>query len=156
MILRAYTFLHVVISLIGIVTGLVVVAGMLSANRMDGWTAWFLATTMATSVTGFFFPYHGFKPSYAVGILSVILLAVAYVARYQHHMEGSWRWIFVATAVASLYFNVFVLIVQSFQKVPALKAAAPTQKETPFKVAQLAALAAFLVLGALAVSRFKI
>lgn len=156
MILRAYTWLHVVISLIGIVTGIVVVAGMLSGNRMDGWTAWFLATTMATSVTGFFFPYHGFKPSYPVGVLSVILLSVSYVARYQHHMEGSWRWIYVVTAVVSLYFNVFVFIVQAFQKVPALKAAAPTQKEPPFKIAQLAALVVFIVLGVLAVSRFKV
>src|SRR5262245_23741659 len=113
MLLRAYTWLHVVISLVGVVTGFVVVAGLLSANRMDGWTAWFLATTMATSVTGFFFPYHGFKPSYAVGVLSVILLIVSYIARYRHHLEGPWRWIYVVTAVLALYFNVFVLIVQS-------------------------------------------
>ena len=154
--LRAYTFFHVVISLAGIVTGFVVVAGMVTGNPLDGWTMWFLGTTMATSVTGFFFPYHGFKPAYAVGILSVIVLSLAYFARYQQQMAGSWRWIYVVTAVVALYFNVFVLIVQAFQKVPALKAAAPTQKETPFKAAQLVALAAFVVLGVLAVSRFKV
>jgi hypothetical protein len=153
--LRAYTWLHVVISLVGIVTGLVVVAGMLMANPLNGWTSWFLATTMLTSVTGFFFPYTGFKPSYVVGAISVVVLAVTYAARYHFEMAGPWRWIYVVTAVLALYFNVFVLIVQAFRRVPALQASAPTQTEPPFKAAQLANLAAFVVLGTLAVMKFR-
>lgn len=154
--MRAYTAFHVVISLIGIVTGLVVLAGMLTASRMDGWTAWFLATTVATSVTGFFFPYRGFTPALGVGILSIVILGVAIYARYGAGLDGPWRWIYVVTSVLALYFNVFVLVVQLFQKVPALKALAPTQTETPFKASQLTVLAAFLALGALAVIRFHV
>ena len=154
--LRAYTAFHVVISLIGIATGFVVVAGMLTANPLAGWTAWFLATTMATSVTGFLFPYRGFKPSYVVGAISVVVLVIAYFALYGHQLAGHWRWIYVVNAVLALYFNVFVLIVQAFQRVPALKAAAPTQKEPPFAIAQLANLVAFVALGVLAVMRFRV
>jgi hypothetical protein len=154
MILKTFTFAHVVVSLVGIVAGLVVLAGMLASNPMEGWTAVFLWTTIATNVTGFFFPFKGFKPSYVVGALSLILLTVAYLARYTHHLVGSWRWIYVVTAIAALYFNVFVLVVQSFQKVPALNALAPTQTEPPFKRTQLVVLAVFVVLGALAVKNF--
>ena len=152
--LKAYTVFHSVISLVAIVAGLVVLGGMLVANPLDGWTAVFLWTTIATSVTGFFFPYKGFKPSYVVGALSLILLVLAHQGRYIHRMAGSWRWIYVVTAVMALYFNVFVLVVQSFQKIPALQALAPTQTERPFKVTQLVVLALFVALGAFAVINF--
>lgn len=155
MILTAYTLFHVVLSLIGIGSGFVVLYGMLTSKSMSGWTALFLATTMATSVTGFGFPVDHFMPSHAIGIISLILLGLAIYARYSHRLTGIWRPTYVIAAVASQYFNVFVLIVQAFLKVPALHALAPTQNEPPFAVAQLAALVAFLVLGTLAVRRFR-
>ena len=152
MILTAYTLFHVVLSLIGIGSGFVVLYGMLTSKSMSGWTALFLATTMATSVTGFGFPVDHFMPSHAIGIISLILLGLAIYARYSHRLTGIWRPTYVIAAVASQYFNVFV---QAFLKVPALHALAPTQNEPPFAVAQLAALVAFLVLGTLAVRRFR-
>jgi hypothetical protein len=155
MSLLTFTFVHVVISLIGIGSGLIVVLGMLSAKRLGKLTAIFLITTVATSVTGFLFPYEGFKPSYAVGILSLIVLALAIVALYGKHLAGAWRWIYVVTAVIALYFNVFVAVAQSFLKVPALHAMAPMGKEPPFAIAQLTVMALFVVLGVLAVRKFK-
>lgn len=138
--LKAYTAFQVVLSFVGIATGLVVLAGMRVANPLDGWTTVFLATTVATSLTGFFFPFDGFKPSYVVGLLSLIVLGLDYLARYGHGLEGHWRSIHVVSAVVALYFNVFVLVVQAFLTVPALRALAPTQTEAPFKLAQLAVL----------------
>jgi hypothetical protein len=150
------TFLqiHVVLSLIGIASGLVVLYGLLSANRLGGWTALFLITTILTSVTGFPLPPYGFDPPRAVGILSLVLLALAIAALYLFHLAGAWRWIYVSTVVAALYLNCFVAVVQSFQKLSFLQPLAPTQSEPPFLVAQLAVLAAFVVLGILAVMRF--
>src|SRR5213078_3290045 len=145
MILHIYTIIHVLISLVGIFTGLIVLFGMLAGKRLDGWTKRFLITTVATSVTGFFFPFHGFTPAIALGIMSLIVLAVAIFARYPRQLAGHWRWIFVVCAVIALYFNVFVGIVQSFEKIPALKAMAPTQTEPPFKLTQLVVLAFFIV-----------
>ena len=130
------TVIHVVISLIGILSGLVVMFGMLARKRFDRWTVLFLATTVATSATGFFFPFHGFTPAIGVGIISLVVLAVAILARYVRHLAGAWRWIYVVSASAALYFNVFVLVVQLFQKVPDLKALAPTQSEPPFAATQ--------------------
>jgi hypothetical protein len=155
MILHIYTILHVLISLIGIFTGLIVLFGMLAGNRLDGWTKWFLITTVATSVTGFFFPFHGFTPAIALGIMSLIVLALAIFARYPRQLAGHWRWIYVVGAVIALYFNVFVGIVQSFEKIPALKAIAPTQTEQPFKLTQLVVLALFGLLGIIAAIRFR-
>jgi len=154
MSLQTFTLFHVVISLAGIGSGLVVVLGMLNAKPLAKWTALFLVTTVATSVTGFLFPFEGFKPSYVFGILSLIALALAIVARYGRHLAGSWRGIYVVTSIIALYFNVFVAIVQSFLKVPALHAMAPAGKEPPFLIAQLAAMAIFVVLGILSVKRF--
>ena len=154
MILRIYTLIHVVISLLGILSGFVVIFGMLAANPLNGWTTFFLATTVATSVTGFFFPFKGFTPAYAFGIISLVVLAAAIYARYYGHLEDAWRWIYVVGAVFAQYLNFFVLIVQSFQKIPALKALAPTQKEPPFLLTQLLFLILFFVLGVLAVMRF--
>ena len=149
------TFVHVVLSLIGIFSGFVVVFGLLTAKRLDGWTALFLVTTAVTSVTGFLFPFHKFLPSHGVGIVSLIVLAIATFARYTRRLAGAWRRTYVITAVIALYLNVFVLIVQAFMKVPVLKAMAPTQSEPPFLVAQLVCMALFVVLGIFAVRRFR-
>jgi len=153
--LSTFTQVHVVISLIAIASGLIVTFGLLKSKRLDRWTALFLLTTLATSVTGFFFPFHGFTPAIGVGIVSTVVLAVAILARYGRKLSGSWRWIYVITAELGLYLNVFVLIAQLFQKVPALKALAPTQSEPPFQVAQLVTLVLFAVLTILAVRRFR-
>jgi hypothetical protein len=150
-----FTVLHVIISLIAIVSGLVVLFGMLGSRRLLGWTALFLLTTILTSVTGFLFPIHGFTPAIAVGVMSLLVLAIALIALYGKHLASAWRWIYVAMAVTALWFNVFVLIVQSFQKLAALKPLAPTQSEPPFLIAQAVALAFFVMLGILAAVRFR-
>ncbi len=151
--MKTFTQVHVAISLIAIVTGLVVMFGMLARNRLDRWTALFLLFTVATSVTGFFFPFHGFTPAIGVGIISMFVLAVAIFARYARKLAGAWRWIYVITAMVALYLNVFVLIVQSFQKISILKALAPTQSEPPFLFAQLLTLVLFIVLSIVAAIR---
>ena len=151
----SFTKVHVVISLIAIVSGFFVAYGLLTAKRFNGLTAFFLVTTVATSVTGFFFPFHGFTPAIGLGIVSLVVLAVAIFAWYGRQLTGPWRWIYVVTAMIALYLNVFVLIVQLFQKVPALKALAPTQSELPFQIAQLVTLALFVVLTIFAVRRFR-
>jgi hypothetical protein len=150
-----YTLIHVLLSLVGIGSGFVVLFGLLTGRRLNGWTALFLLTTVATSVTGFGFPFDHLLPSHKVGIISLFVLAVAILARYAFHLEGPWRWIYVVSAVIALYLNVFVGIVQSFEKVPALKAMAPTQSEPPFVVTQLVALALFIVLAIFAARRFR-
>jgi hypothetical protein len=122
---------------------------------MDGGTALFLATTVLTSVTGFFFPFHKLLPSHIVGIISLVLLAVAIVARYIQHLAGGWRSAYVISAAMALYLNVFVLVVQLFEKVPDLKALAPTQSEPPFLVAQIIVLVLFVVVGIFAVKKFR-
>jgi hypothetical protein len=151
-----FTLLHVLLSLAGIGAGFVVVYGFLTGKRLPGWTAIFLTTTALTSLTGFLFPVEHLLPSHVVGMISLIVLAVAVVARYAFHLAGPWRWIYVVCAVLALYLNSFVAVVQSFLKVPSLKALAPTQKEPPFLVAQLAVMAIFVVLGILAVKRFQV
>jgi hypothetical protein len=153
--MSAFTLTHVVISLIGILSGLVVVAGLLAAKRYDAVTALFLASTALTSLTGFGFPFDHLLPSHVVGLLSLVVLAIAVYARYARHLAGKWRAAYVGTAVTALYFNVFVLIVQAFLKVPALNAAAPTQSEPPFLIAQLIALVLFAALGVMATVRFR-
>jgi len=156
MTLETYTFLHVLISLVGIGSGLVVLFGLLNGKRLDRWTALFLATTVATSVTGFGFPFDHLLPSHKVGILSLLVLAVAILARYPFHLAGVWRRVYVVCAVVALYFNVFVGVVQAFLKVPVLKAMAPKQTEPPFVVAQGIVLTLFVVLGVLAAIRFRV
>jgi hypothetical protein len=151
----AFTMLHVVISLIGIASGLIVLYGMLTGQRLSGLTALFLLTTILTSVTGFLFPFNGWLPSHVVGVISLVVLAVAVLALYVFHLAGAWRWIYVATALAALYLNVFVAVAQAFQKIAVLQPLAPTQTEPPFAVAQVAVLAVFLGLGFLAVRRFQ-
>lgn len=153
-LLAAFTLFHVALSLIGIVSGFVVLGGMFKSKRLDGWTALFLITTTATSVTGYFFPFHGFKPSYAVGAIALIFLGLAIYARYSRKMNGSWRWIYVIAAMIGQYLNVFVLVVQLFEKIPALHALAPTQAEPPFAITQAAVMLAFVALTGMAARCF--
>jgi hypothetical protein len=152
--LSTYTVVHVIISLIAIVAGFIVVFGMLGSNRLEGWTALFLATTVLTSLTGFGFPFERVLPSHIVGAISLLALLIAILAYYQFRLDGAWRWIYVVSAMVSLWFNVFVLIVQSFQKIPALATLAPTQSEPPFQIAQGSTLVLFIVLGILALRKF--
>jgi hypothetical protein len=147
--------IHVVISLIGIASGLIVLYGLVIGKPLAGWTALFLGATILTSLTGFPLPPFGFDPPRAIGVLLLVLLAAAVLALYVFHLAGAWRWIYVVTAVASLYLNVFVGVVQSFQKLSFLQPLAPTQSEPPFVIVQLVVLVAFIALGALAVVRFR-
>jgi hypothetical protein len=151
-----YTFLHVLISLIGIGSGLIVMFGFLSGKRFDGLTVVFLATTVLTSLTGFGFPFEQLLPSHKVGIISLWVLGIAIPARYVFRLAGVWRSVYVIGASIALYLNVFVLVVQLFLKVPALKALAPTGKEPPFLVVQLFVLLVFVGLTIFAAKRFRI
>lgn len=153
--LPTFTIIHVAISLAAIASGFVVLFGMIANKRLDGWTAFFLATTVLTSVTGFGFPIKGMTPGIAFGIISLVVLAPVIYARYSRHLAGVWRRVYVIGAVFAFYLNFVVLIVQSCQKVPTLHALAPNQSEPPFLAAQLISLVAFLVLGTLAVRRFR-
>jgi hypothetical protein len=149
-----FTTVHVVISLIGVVTGIVVLFGMLNGRRLEGLTAVFLATTVLTSVTGFLFPFSTLLPSHVVGIISLVVLVVALFALFSKRLSGAWRSIYIVTATVALYLNVFVGVVQAFQKVAFLQPLAPTQAEAPFVVAQVIVLALFGMLGFLAVKKF--
>lgn len=154
MSISSFTLFHVILSLVGIVAGLVVVSGMLSSKSLDGWTALFLATTVLTSATGFLFPGDKLLPSHIVGILSLVLLALAIFALYARHLSGLWRGTYVITAIMSLYLNAFVAVVQSFQKLPLLSSLAPTQSEPPFIAAQAIVLLIFVALAVLALRSF--
>ncbi|HTP94045.1 MAG TPA: hypothetical protein VMJ52_20040 [Xanthobacteraceae bacterium] len=147
---------HVLISLAEMVAGLVVLYGLVTGTAYGAWTLLFLATAILTSVTGFPLPPFGFDPPRAVGVLTLVLLAVAVIAYYAFRLAGAWRWIYVVTAMAALYLDFFVGVIQSFEKVPALHTLAPTQSEPPFLVAQIAVLAFFVALGFLAVRRFHL
>jgi hypothetical protein len=149
-----FTALHSAITFVAIGTGLIVLGGMLSARRLPILTAVFLATTVLTSITGFMFPLKTIGPPHIVGAISLVVLAVALVALYVYRLAGKWRWIYVATAVLSLYLNVFVGVVQSFQKLAFFTPLAPTQSEPPFLIAQVVVLAAFVIFGLVAVKRF--
>jgi hypothetical protein len=162
MTLATYTLVHVIITLIAIATGLVVLLGMLGSYRLSGWTAIFLLTTVLTSVTGFLFPIHGFTPALGVGVISMVLLVIALFALYGKHLAGAWRWIYVVTAVTALWFNVFVLIVQSFEKVKLLNPLAPQvgppfpePVNTHFVIAQAAGLIIVFGLGLIAAFKFR-
>jgi len=155
MILHIYTIIHTLISLVGIFTGFVVLFGLLAGNGLPGWTKWFLITAVATTVTGFFFPFHGFTPAIDLGIISLPFLAITIFARYPKRLAGPWHWIYVVGAVICLYFNLFVLVVQSFEKIPALHALAPTQTESPFKLTQLVVLTISALLCIVALIRFR-
>jgi hypothetical protein len=151
----AFTILHVVITLVAIGSGLIVVGGMFASHGLPITTALFLFTTALTSLTGFLFPIHGFTPALGVGIVACVVLAIALFALYKEHLSGAWRWIYVIAAVVSLYLNVFVLVVQSFVKVAALNALAPTQTEPPFAITQAVVLAIFILITLIAVIKFR-
>jgi hypothetical protein len=153
--LRTFTIVHVVLSLIGIGSGFVVLSGLLTRRRVDRWTALFLASTVATSATGFGFPFDHLLPSHVVGVISLLVLTVAIIARYVLHLAGAWRRLYVIAAMVALYLNVFVFVVQAFQKVPALKAMAPTQSEPPFLLGQLVVLALFVAVTTVAAIRVR-
>jgi len=154
MSIAAFTTLHVIISLVGIASGVIVLGAMLNAKAPASWTALFLATTVLTSVTGFMFPSTGFTPGQAVGAVSLVVLPVALFAYYGRHLAGPWRWVYEVTAVIALYLNCVVAVTQSFQKIPLLNAWAPTQSETPFQVAQLTLLAIFVLATIVGVRKF--
>jgi hypothetical protein len=137
----AFTQFHVIISLVGIFTGVVALFGMLSASRLPTWTALFLLTTIATSVTGFMFP-------------STVVLPIALLALYSYRLVGAWRSVYVVSSTIALYLNVFVGVVQSFQKLPFLHPLAPKGSEPPFIIAQVLVMAIFIALGILAVKKF--
>jgi hypothetical protein len=155
MSLATYTAIHVVISLVGIVSGLIVLFGMFGGKRLDGVTAIFLITTVLTSATGFGFPFEHVTPGIILGVLSLVVLAISIPARYTFCLAGKWRAIYVITAVIALYFNCFVLVAQSFLKIPALHALAPKGNEPPFAIAQGILLVLFIVAGFRAVKRFR-
>jgi hypothetical protein len=150
--LETYTLVHVIISLIGIVSGLIVLFGMFGNKRLDGLTAIFLMTTVLTSVSGFGFPFKGVTPGIILGSLSIVVLALCIPARYTFHMSGKWRSIYVITAVIALYFNCFVLVAQTFQK----KILHTTQPPSgpAFAISQGIVLALFTVWGYIAVKKF--
>jgi hypothetical protein len=153
--LATFTAFHVLISLVGIVTGLIALYGMLTGARMDTMTLAFLVTTAGTTITGFLFSLNGFTPAVITGIISAALLFVAFAGRYLYGLAGLWRLAYVITATAALYLNVFVLVVQSFLKIPTLNNFAPTGSEPPFAITQLVVLLAFIAGGVLAARRFR-
>ena len=149
------TFIHVVISLVGIGTGFVFLFGLLTGKHLSRWTAWFLGTTLATSLTGFLFPIQKFTPALGFGILSLLVLGAAIPALYVYHLAGVWRTIYIIGSIIALYLNVFVAVVQAFQKIPFLNVLAPTGTEGPFLVTQLVVLLLFIALGVFSTRTFR-
>jgi hypothetical protein len=155
MSLAGFTVFHLIISMIAIALGFIVAGGILASNRLPGWTAWFLVLTILTSATGFLFPFTKILPSHVVAIISLVLLAVAVYALYGKGLAGIWRTAYVVTAMLALWFNVFVLIAQSFQKVALLNVYAPTGSEPPFAITQGIVLLFFIFTIVLGIRRFK-
>lgn len=153
--LTAFTLVHVIISIVAILSGMEVMAGLLSSQRRDGWTMVFLTTTIATSVSGFGFPAAHILPSHIVGVISLAVLALVCLARYPFRLAGAWRRVYTIGATIALYLNVFVLVVQLFRRVPALNALAPRQTEPPFAIAQGIVLVIFIALGVAVTIRFR-
>ncbi len=153
--LAIFTLVHILISLVGILAGLVVLGGWLASRQFRGWTTLFLLFTLATTVTGFFFPFRGFTPAFAVGVVSLLVLAAAGYALYVRRLSGGWSKVYVISGLTALYFNFFVLVAQLFQKTPALRELAPTQTELPFAISQVVILALFVALGVAAVRQFR-
>src|SRR4051794_22155410 len=154
--LSTFVMVHVIISLIGIAAGFIVMSGMLGSKRMPGWTALFLLLTILTSATGFLIPppvSEKLLPSHMIGALSLLLLAIACFALYGQRLSGAWRWVYVLSALLAQYFNVFVLVIQSFLKIGALHALAPS--EPPFAVAQGIVLVFFIIVTIGAIRRFR-
>jgi hypothetical protein len=152
----ALTYFHTLVSLVAIVTGISVVYGFIKSQVYPGWTTTYLAATALTLITSFLFPYHGFTPAIGVGILCVLIFIPVLYAKYRTSLSGIWRPVYVAGSTALLYFNCFVLIAQSFQKIPFLHVLAPTGSEPPFAISQAILLVIAIVLGVLAVRRFRL
>lgn len=155
MSLAGFTVFHLVLSMVAIGLGFVVAGGLLASNKLPCWTALFLVTTILTSATGFLFPFTTLLPSHIVAIISLVLLAVAAYALYGKNLVGIWRPVYIVTAMLALWFNVFVLIAQSFLKVALLNVLAPKGSEPPFAIAQGAVLVFFIFLIILAIRRFR-
>jgi hypothetical protein len=153
--LSTFTTVHVIISLIGIGSGLIVLFGLLNGKLLSFWNGLFLITTVLTSITGFFFPFVKVTPGIILGVLSLVVLGIALLALYAFHLNGGWRRTYAITALIALYFNIFVLVAQLFEKVPAIHALAPTQTEAPFKIAQLLLLVLFIVLITATAKKFR-
>jgi uncharacterized membrane protein SirB2 len=153
--LANFTLLHTAISLIGIATGLVVLYGLLANGRLHSWNTAFLVSTVLTSVTGFMFPFTQWLPSHTFGVVSLLALGFAIAALYRHRLAGKWRVIYLSGVLFALYLNCFVLVVQTFLKVPGVKTLAPTQTEPPFLTAQFLLLVLFIVFGVIAGMRFR-
>jgi hypothetical protein len=150
-----FTGIHVFLSLVGIVTGFIVMFGMIGGKKLPKWAAWFFVTNILTDVTGFLFPFKGITPGIIIGALSLVVLLVAMIGYYGKRLTGGWRARYVITVAVALWFNVFILIVQSFEKIAALKEIAPTQASPPFGIAQLCALVLLIILTTLAFRRFR-
>jgi hypothetical protein len=155
MSLGIFTALHVIISLIAIGTGFIVLFGLINGKLPSPWNTVFLVTTILTSLTGFAFPNTKVTPGIVLGILSIIVLAIAVLALYVFNLQGGWRRTYAITAMIALYFNVFVLIAQTFEHVPVFHALAPTGTETPFKIAQTLLLILFIVIITKAAKAFR-
>jgi hypothetical protein len=151
---HTFTIIHVLISLVGIVAGVIVAFAMVQSKSVPGWTALTLLALILTSVTGFFFHNTTFTPAQGVGAISLVVLAVAVIALYFLHLTGIWRWIYVIAAMVAIYLNVFVGVIQAFEKIGFLEALAPHQTEPPFIIAQVIVLAIFVVLGFGALRKF--
>jgi len=154
MSIPAFTLLHTIISVIGLLSGLIVLGGMYGAQRLPGWTALFLLTTALTSITGFFFPNAKITPGQIFGAITLIAMVPTLIGLYGFHLRGAWRWIYTGGAVIVLYLNFFVLVAQLFAKVTVLQPLAPTQSEPPFLITEIVVLAIFVVLGILALVKF--
>jgi hypothetical protein len=150
-----FTFVHIVISLVALVAGIVVALGLMGSHTLPAWSALFLLTAVLTSATGFGFPFNQLLPSHIVGIISLVVLAIAILARYVFHYAGAWRWLYVLGVVLAVWFDLLVAIVQAFDKVPALNALAPTQSEPPFAIAQGVGLIVMVVITIIALRRFR-
>jgi hypothetical protein len=153
--LATYTAIHTVLSLAAVASGIIVVIGLFGSKPLPVWNALFLATAVATSATGFGFPFTGFLPSHGLAVIALVVLAPTALAYYVFGLSGAWRWIYAVGVVLSLYFEVFVAIVQAFKKIPALTTLAPTGSEPPFAAAQGVALVVFAVLAIAAAIKFR-
>jgi hypothetical protein len=152
--MSTFTWVHTALSVAALIAGLVVVIGLFSSKTLRGWTTFFLVTAIATSATGFGFPFQSFGASHWVGVISLLVLALAVLARYVLHYTGAWRWLYAVCMVVGFYFLVFVLIAQAFKKVPSLAALAPTLSEPPFAIAQVAVLVIFVVIAVATARKF--
>lgn len=153
--ITTFTLIHVIISLIGLFAGCVVAGGFMSGRRLDRWTGTFLTTTALTSITGFGFPFDKLLPGHYAGFVSLVIIGLVLFARYGRRLVAPWMNVYVIGSITALYFNALVLVDQLFRRVPALIAAAPTQKEVPYAITQLIVLALFVWLGRAAVQGMR-